>query len=116
MFAAFTRATAPRAFAAFVAAASAVALTGTLPAHAADIAVKIDNFTFTPASTEIAVGTTVIWTNEDDIPHALAASERQFKSHALDTGDTFTYTFTQPGTYEYFCSLHPHMKGKIVVK
>ena len=79
-------------------------------------AVSIDNFTFPPDSTEIAVGTTVIWTNEDDIPHALAASERQFKSHALDTGDTFTYTFTQPGTYEYFCSLHPHMKGKIVVK
>jgi plastocyanin len=94
----------------------ALALMGASPAQAADMAVKIDNFTFTPDTAEIAVGTTVVWTNDDDIPHALAATERQFKSHALDTGDSFSYTFTASGTYEYFCSLHPHMKGKIVVK
>ncbi|MFI5015169.1 MAG: cupredoxin family copper-binding protein [Hyphomicrobiales bacterium] len=94
----------------------AIALMGASPVEAADMAVKIDNFTFTPDAAEIAVGTTVTWTNEDDIPHAVAATERQFKSHALDTGDSFSFTFTAPGTYEYFCSLHPHMKGKIVVK
>ena len=94
----------------------ALALLSASPVAAADLAVKIDNFTFSPETAEIAVGTTVVWTNEDDIPHAIAADERQFKSHALDTGDSFSYTFTTPGTYAYFCSLHPHMKGKIVVK
>ena len=86
------------------------------PGEAADIAVKIDNFTFAPETAEISVGTTVTWTNEDDIPHTVAASEREFKSHALDTGDSFSFTFTQTGTYEYFCSLHPHMTGSIVVE
>lgn len=90
-------------------------LMGISSAHAADT-IKIDNFTFTPNMMEVSVGTTVVWTNDDDIPHAVAATERQFKSHALDTGDSFSYTFSQPGTYEYFCSLHPHMTGKIVVK
>jgi amicyanin len=94
----------------------AIAMMSVASAQAADVAVKIDNFTFSPDSVEIAVGTTVTWTNEDDIPHAVAASERQFKSHALDTGDSFSFTFTQAGTYDYFCSLHPHMKGKIIVK
>src|SRR5271169_1792215 len=94
----------------------AVALMGASSVEAANMPIKIDNFTFTPDTAEVAVGTTVVWTNEDDIPHALAATERQFKSHALDTGDSFSYTFTAPGVYAYFCSLHPHMKGKIVVK
>jgi len=94
----------------------AIALLAASSARAADIAVKIDNFTFTPDAAEITVGTTVTWTNEDDIPHTVAEVERRFKSHALDTGDSFSFTFTATGTYEYFCSLHPHMKGKIVVK
>jgi plastocyanin len=99
-----------------LAAALALGLTGASPLVAAETVVKIDNFTFTPDSMEIPAGTTVVWTNEDDIPHTIANAERQFKSHALDTGDSFSFTFTQPGTYEYFCSLHPHMKGKIIVK
>jgi plastocyanin len=98
------------------AALSAVAFMGASPVLAADIQVKIDNFTFTPDTAEISVGTTVVWTNEDDIPHTIAEVERRFKSKALDTDDHFSFTFTAPGTYEYFCSLHPHMKGKIVVK
>jgi plastocyanin len=94
----------------------ALALAGTTSVKAADMPVKIDNFTFTPDTAEIAAGTTVIWTNNDDIPHTVVDAEHKFKSHALDTGDTFSYTFSTPGTYEYFCSLHPHMKAKIVVK
>jgi amicyanin len=77
--------------------------------------VKIDNFTFGPAELTVAVGTTVTWINEDDIPHAIAASDKSFKSKALDTDDTYAFTFTKPGTYEYFCSLHPQMKATIVV-
>jgi plastocyanin len=91
-------------------------LIGISSARAADAVIKIDNFTFTPDAMEVSVGTTVVWTNGDDIPHAVAAAEHQFKSHALDTGDSFSYTFSQPGTYQYFCSLHPHMTGKVVVK
>ena len=94
----------------------AIAMMAAASAEAADIAVKIDNFTFTPDTAEIAVGTTVTWTNEDDIPHTVTEAERSFKSHALDTGDTFSFTFTVPGTYGYFCSLHPHMTGSIVVE
>ena len=78
--------------------------------------VKIDNFTFTPKSMTVKVGTTVTWTNEDDIPHTVTSATKQFKSKALDTDDKFAFTFTTPGTYEYFCSLHPHMTGTISVE
>ena len=61
-------------------------------------------------------GTTVTWTNKDDIPHAIAAVAKQFKSKVLDTDDRFSFTFTTPGSYDYFCSLHPHMTGTIVVE
>jgi plastocyanin len=94
----------------------AFALMNAAAVQSAEMAIKIDNFTFTPDTIEVAVGTTVVWTNDDDIPHALAETERRFKSKALDTGDTYSFTFTTPGSYDYFCSLHPHMKGKIVVK
>ncbi len=94
----------------------AVASMGAASVEAADLAVRIDNFTFTPDTAEIAVGTTVTWTNGDDIPHTVAEVARRFKSKAMDSGDTYSFTFTAPGTYEYFCSLHPHMKAKIVVK
>lgn len=87
-----------------------------LPAYAADVAVKIDNFVFTPQTVEIPIGATVVWTNADDIPHTVTSSAGQFKSQALDTDDKFSYTFASPGTYDYFCALHPHMKGQIVVK
>jgi plastocyanin len=94
----------------------AFALMNAAAVQSAEMSIKIDNFTFTPDTIEVAVGTTVVWTNDDDIPHALAETERRFKSKALDTGDTYSFTFTTPGSYDYFCSLHPHMKGKIVVK
>jgi plastocyanin len=79
-------------------------------------AVKIDNFTFGPKTLTVKTGTTVTWTNQDDIPHTVASTTKQFKSKALDTDDKFSFTFTTPGNYEYFCSLHPHMTGTIVVE
>ena len=83
---------------------------------AAANAVKIDNFTFSPATLTVSPGTTVHWTNKDDVPHTVVSSDKAFKSSTLDTDQEFTFTFTQPGTYEYFCSLHPKMKATVVVK
>jgi amicyanin len=79
-------------------------------------AVKIDNFTFSPPTLKVKVGTTVTWKNEDDIPHTVVATDKTFKSGALDTDDSYSFTFTTVGAYEYFCSLHPHMTGKIEVE
>ena len=99
--------------------AAVLAAAATFPAasvKAADTEVKIDNFTFAPQRTTVKAGTTVTWINGDDIPHTVASSSKLFKSRALDTNDKFSFTFTTPGTYEYFCSLHPHMTAAIVVE
>jgi amicyanin len=85
-------------------------------AHAEEMTVKIDNFTFNPPSLAVTAGTTVTWKNEDDIPHTVASAAKAFKSKALDTDDSYSFTFTTPGVYEYFCSIHPHMTAKIVVE
>ena len=86
-------------------------------AQTAAAAVGIDNFTFNPATVTVKAGTTVTWTNKDDIPHGIAATNNTFKrSQALDTDDSFSFTFTTPGTYQYFCYIHPHMTGTIVVE
>ncbi len=85
-------------------------------AQAAGLEVNIDQFAFAPQSITVKAGTTVNWTNEDDVPRTVASSSKLFKSKALDTKDKFSFTFTTPGTYEYFCSLHPHMTGAIVVE
>ncbi len=82
----------------------------------ADATAKIDNFTFEPDKLTVKAGTTVTWINEDDIPHTVVATDRAFRSKALDTDDKFSFTFTTPGSYEYFCSLHPHMKAVVVVE
>jgi plastocyanin len=82
----------------------------------AETAVKIDNFTFAPQRVTVKAGTTVTWTNEDDIPHTVASTTMAFRSKALDTDDKFSFTFTTAGVYDYFCSLHPHMTGTIVVE
>ncbi|HTV35133.1 MAG TPA: cupredoxin family copper-binding protein [Xanthobacteraceae bacterium] len=91
-----------------------------LPAFAQQVtagAVSIDNFTFNPAALTVKAGTTVTWTNKDDIPHGIASSTNTFtRSKALDTDDSFSFTFTTPGTYQYFCYIHPHMVGTIVVE
>ena len=85
-------------------------------AQDAPVAVAIDNFTFNPQTLSVKAGTTVRWTNNDDIPHAVAAVNKQFRSKTLDTDDSYAFTFTTPGSYEYFCSLHPHMTGTVVVE
>jgi plastocyanin len=79
-------------------------------------AVKIDNFSFAPAAIIVAAGTTVTWTNEDDIPHTVTQDDKKFKSPPLDTDDHWSFTFTEPGEYHYFCSLHSKMVGTVVVK
>lgn len=80
--------------------------------------VIIDNFTFTPSTLTVAVGTTVTWINRDDVPHTATstAKPKSFQSGTLDTDDTFAHTFTAPGTYPYFCAVHPKMTGQIIVK
>ncbi len=78
--------------------------------------VKIDNFSFGPQALTIAAGTTVTWTNRDDIPHTVVSNDGAFKSKVLDTDERFSYTFTKAGTYPYFCSIHPKMTAKVVVQ
>jgi plastocyanin len=77
--------------------------------------VAVDNFSFSPGTASVAAGTTVTWTNKDDLPHNIVSTERKFKSPVLDTDEQFSYRFDTPGTYKYFCSLHPRMTGQIVV-
>jgi plastocyanin len=85
------------------------------PASSATI--KIDNFSFGPATITIPAGSTVTWTNNDDVPHVVTSDDgKMFKSKALDTDDRFSFTFTKPGTYNYYCSIHPKMTAKIVVQ
>jgi plastocyanin len=79
-------------------------------------AVKIDNFSFGPGTLTVPVGTTVTWTNRDDIPHTAVSTDGVFKSKVMDTDEKFSYTFTKAGTFPYFCSIHPKMTGKVVVQ
>jgi plastocyanin len=80
------------------------------------VEVKIDNFVFAPNTVTVPVGTTLHWTNRDDIPHNVVSEDKSFKSKVMDTDESFSYTFTKPGTYTYFCSIHPKMAGKVVVQ
>jgi plastocyanin len=84
-------------------------------AFAADAQIKIANFTFDPSTLTIKAGTTVTWINADDIPHVVSEKDGKFRSGALDTDDSFSQSFTTAGTIEYFCAIHPHMTGKIIV-
>jgi plastocyanin len=85
---------------------------------ASTMEVKIDNFSFGPVALTVAVGTTVTWTNRDDIPHTVVSTDdpKTFKSKVLDTDEKFSYTFSHAGTYPYFCSIHPKMTGKGIVQ
>ncbi|ACB93994.1 cupredoxin domain-containing protein [Beijerinckia indica] len=80
------------------------------------VTVVIDNFTFTPATVTVTPGTTVTFVNHDDIPHTVVETKHLFRSKVLDSDDTFSFTFDKDGVYDFFCSLHPHMTGKIVVE
>lgn len=91
-------------------------LAGGVSNASAPTEVKIDNFSFAPVKITVSAGTTVKWTNRDDIPHTVVSLDNvTFKSHVLDTNEEFTHTFRKPGTYRYFCSLHPRMTAEIVV-
>ena len=78
--------------------------------------ITIDNFTFTPKELTVPVGTTVKWLNHDDIPHTIVEKKTTFRSKALDTDDSYSFTFTSAGTFDYFCGLHPYMVGQVIVK
>jgi len=86
------------------------------PPQAATAEVKIDNFSFGPATLTVAPGTTVTWVNHDDIPHTVVSTDSIFKSKVLDTDEKFSFTFTKVGSYPYFCSIHPKMTATVVVK
>ena len=87
-------------------------------ARAAEAQVMIDNFSFSPAELVVARGTHVTWTNRDDIPHTVTSRDdpHVLKSPALDTEDSYAVILDVPGTYHYFCMLHPHMQGTVVVR
>ena len=91
-------------------------VTASAPLKAEAPTVKIDNFSFGPGTLTVPVGTTVTWTNRDDIPHTVVGTEGVFKSKVLDTDESFSFTFGKAGSYEYFCSIHQKMTGKIVVQ
>src|ERR1700730_224336 len=78
--------------------------------------ITIDNFTFTPPELTVAVGTTVKWVNHDDIPHTVVNKDKVFRSKAPDTDGSLCFTFASAGSFDYFCGLHPHMVGKVIVK
>jgi plastocyanin len=80
------------------------------------VTITIDNFTFKPEQTTVTPGTTVTWINNDDIPHTIVETKKSFRSRPLDTENSFSFTFMDAGDYDYFCSLHPHMTGKVIVK
>ncbi len=87
-----------------------------LRAQPTPVGVHIGNFTFSPQTVTVPVGTTITWSNDDDVPHTIVATDGAFKSKPLDTGDKFSVTFSTPGVHAYFCSIHPMMTGKVVVK
>ena len=78
--------------------------------------IRIANACFTPSILHVEPGTKVTWVNHDDVPHTVTANDKQFRSKALDTDDQFSQVFTTPGVYSYFCAVHPHMTGRIIVK
>jgi plastocyanin len=92
------------------------AAAGVPQASPAPVEVKIDNFSFGSGTITVPVGTTVTWTNRDDIPHTVVSTEGVFKSKVLDTDEKFSYTFSKAGSFPYFCSVHPKMTGKVVVQ
>ena len=87
-----------------------------LPTGSTPNQVTVENFSFQPGTVTVQAGTTVTWVNHDDIPHTVYENDKRFKSDTMDTDGKFSYKFTSPGTYSYFCSLHPRMTGQIIVK
>jgi plastocyanin len=84
----------------------------TMQAGAAANQVVIENFSFAPATLTVKTGTKVTWINRDDVPHTVNENDKRFKSGTMDTDDQFSYTFSSPGTFSYFCALHPRMTAR----
>ncbi len=93
-----------------------VAAARTAEGPKADEQVRIDNFSFIPETLTVKAGTTVTWVNMDDVPHTVVSTARKFSSKVLDTDDQYGRVFSEKGTFEYYCSVHPHMKGKVIVQ
>lgn len=85
------------------------------PAWAEDKPIVIQNYTFSPEKLTVAAGTKVTWVNHDQVPHTVVEKDKKFRSSALDTNDSYSFTFSTPGVYQYFCTLHPTMTGTITV-
>jgi plastocyanin len=81
-----------------------------------DAKINIDNFKFGPATLTVTKGTSVTWSNEDDIPHSIVLNALGVRSKTIDTDKEFTYKFDKAGSFAYICGLHPFMKGQVVVK
>jgi plastocyanin len=79
-------------------------------------AVTISDFSFTPADLTVPAGATVTWTNDDDFAHTVTSSDGLFDSGELAGGQTFEFTFTEPGTYPYVCNIHPNMTATVTVE
>lgn len=93
-----------------------LALAATPAATQESVQVTVRGFAYLPANLIVARGTQVVWTNKDDTPHTVTATDRGFHSPPLDTGDTFAHTFDRSGRYQYVCTLHPQMTGTVEVK
>ncbi len=99
--------------------AAAIQSTGASPARPSEgsgTTIDIRNFTFNGQTVTVSAGARVTWVNHDDVPHKIVSTDKKFSSPVLDTDGRFSYTFTAAGTYEYFCSIHPMMRGKVIVK
>jgi plastocyanin len=101
-----------RAFAAGAAVCCTVYAATALPV---ETRASIDNYMFEPDTITVPIGTTLVWENKDEVPHTVVSLDGTFRSRALDTEDKFSFIFNKAGTFEYFCSLHPQMTGKVVV-
>jgi plastocyanin len=112
----FTSLTAPVIIAALLFLAGSPTVKAADQPAAANVDVKVDNLSFMPRAVTVPVGTTITWTNRDDIPHTAVSTTGIFKSKILDTDDKFSYTFTKAGTYPYYCTIHPKMTGTVVVR
>lgn len=105
-----------RLIAAGLALADPLAVLDQTTAHAMEVVVRIENFTFNPAELTVKPGTTVVFENADDIPHSIVEKNGKFRSTPLDTGDHFAMSFVAPGEVDYYCGFHPHMVGKVLIK
>jgi len=92
------------------------AITRSPDEHPARVAVSIENYAFEPDPISIVAGTTVVWTNHDEVAHSVVSNDKLFSSPELEVNRSFEFTFKRAGTFSYFCSIHPEMKGKVIVK